>query len=85
MENGQKQIEVYVLRFQELALFMAENARVLFNEELPKFITENDGTFQLTPLITDAKQSLEEFITYLKEEYPLNPWVILPWVQKPII
>ncbi len=73
LANGQKQIEVYVPRFQELALFMAENAKVLFSEDLPRFISQNEGTAQLTPLVTNAKESLEQFIAYLKDELPLKP------------
>jgi len=67
LKNGQKQTEVYVPRFQELGLFMAINARILFNEELPAFAQQNGAASQLTPLIQSAQEALEAYINYLEE------------------
>lgn len=74
LANGQKQLEVYVPRFQELGLFMAEGGRTLFNQEIPNFIksagTEAD---KLTEDAKKAKAALEKFIAFLEEDLPSLP------------
>lgn len=72
LKNGAKQLEVYVPRFQELSVFMAENGRVLFEKELPAFIAQSKAE-QLKPLADSAKHALEKFIVFLKEELPTKP------------
>lgn len=72
LANGAKQLEVYVPRFQELSVFMAENGKVLFEKELPAFIAQSKAE-QLRPLADSAKQALEKFIVFLKEELPAKP------------
>lgn len=72
--NGMQQLEVYIPRFQELSVFMAENGRVLFDDELPRFITEaGDQGEALKQPAADAKAALEKFISFLKVELPLRP------------
>ena len=71
LRNGMRQLEFFVPRFQELGLFMAENGRVLFNEEVPAFLEQsNAGSDQWEMLIKEAKESLEEYISFLIEELP---------------
>ncbi|NJN42694.1 MAG: DUF885 domain-containing protein [Flammeovirgaceae bacterium] len=74
LSNASRQLEMYVPRFQELSLFMAENGSVLFDEELPAFIKEqgNDAA-HLTGLTLEAKNALESFIIFLRDELPTRP------------
>ncbi len=72
--NGSKQLEVFVPRFQELSVFMAENGRVLFDVELPAFISKNGVVAEyLQERTSKAKTSLEAYITFLKDELPHKP------------
>ncbi len=72
--NAMNQLEVYIPRFQELSLFMAENGLVLFDKELPAFITMNPTTSaRLLAPLQDGRNSLEKFIAFLKVELPKKP------------
>lgn len=73
LENGKRQIEFYIPRFQELSLFMAQNAKGLFNTSLPQFAKTTQRESDLTPLITNAQQALEDFILFLTNELPYRP------------
>ncbi len=74
LSNAAAQLDVYVPRFQELSVFMAENGRILFDQQLPAFIEANgEQAAQLIPLTTAAGEALEIFITFLKEELPTRP------------
>jgi hypothetical protein len=73
LENGKNQIEFYIPRFQELSLFMAQNATGLFNTSLPEFATTTNREAELIPLINDAQKALEDFVLYLKKELPKKP------------
>lgn len=73
LENGRHQLQFYVPRFQELSLFMAENARSLFETDLMEFANQKDGHRKLIPLITRAEKSLEAFTTFLSEALPKRP------------
>ena len=71
LENASKQLDLFVPRFQELSVFMAENGRVLFEQELPAFIAKNGSAAEgLRAPSKAAKESLETFISFLKEELP---------------
>lgn len=71
LNNAIKQIEIYVPRFQELSVFMAENGKVLFDEELPEFIASSgDQAKHLSELTIKAKTALMEFISFLKDDLP---------------
>lgn len=74
LQNGASQLEVYVPRFQELSVFMAENGTFLFERDLPAFIeqTGEEGE-HLAPLAAAAALALEKFILFLKEELPQKP------------
>lgn len=73
LENGKNQIEFYIPRFQELSLFMAQNATGLFNTSLPEFATTTNGEAELILLINDAQKALEDFVLYLTKELPKKP------------
>lgn len=73
LSNGQRQLEFYVPRFQELGIFMAENARELFSKDLPEFTAKIEGANKLTSLIDMAKKALESYIEFLKDELPTKP------------
>ena len=69
MKNGMQQLDVFVSRFQELGLFMAENSRVLFDKELPAFIArEGDAAQGLVAPASETRQVLESYITFIKNE-----------------
>lgn len=71
LENGIRQLDVYVPRFQELSLFMAENGSVLFDKELPDFIEKTGGAAaQLRKPTQDAKAALQKYIRFLVDELP---------------
>ncbi|MCB0637557.1 MAG: DUF885 domain-containing protein [Lewinella sp.] len=72
LANGQAQLEVYVPRFQELSLFMAENGRTFFEQELAPFIAAT-GASDLQAPADSARAALETFITFLQEELPKRP------------
>ena len=71
MQNGTKQLEFYVPRFQELAVFMAENSLVLFDKEISEFIKANkpDADKLIEPS-AKAKASLNAYLKFLNDELP---------------
>jgi uncharacterized protein (DUF885 family) len=71
LNNAVNQLEIYVPRFQELSVFMAENGKVLFDEELPEFIkSAGDQAAHLSELTENAKTALMGFISFLKNDLP---------------
>lgn len=70
LQNGKTQLEYYIPRFQELGLFMAENSRALFDQELPAFIAQVENKDELNKLNNEAKAALESYIDFLKNELP---------------
>ena len=74
LKNGQKQLESYVPRFQELSLFMAEGGKQLFSQEIPDFIRTAGSKAQgLDVLAEQAQKALDMFITFLKEDLSQLP------------
>lgn len=75
LKNGQSQLEVYVSRFQELAVFMAENGFVLFDKEIPAFLgsagLQSNDTLQNQ--VREARAALGDFVRFLKEDLPKRP------------
>ncbi len=72
--NGILQLDVYVPRFQELSIFMAENGRVFFEKELPPFIAKaGSEAAQLEKVADEAHAALEKFIFFLKNDLPKKP------------
>ena len=74
LRHGREQLRTFVPRFQELALFMAENSLVLFDQELPAFISRSGaaGTKLQEPLVA-ARSAVLDFITFLKTDLPKRP------------
>jgi uncharacterized protein (DUF885 family) len=70
LENGMKLLDTYVPRFQELGLFMAENGFTLFDKEIPLFIERAGNDSTLISLSKVARQSLEKYIDFVKNELP---------------
>jgi uncharacterized protein (DUF885 family) len=74
LANGQKQISIYVPRFQELAVFMAENSRSLFGHDVPAFA---ESVPDQKPAILEANgaasAALDRYITFLKNDLPKRP------------
>jgi uncharacterized protein (DUF885 family) len=69
LKNGTKQLEQYVPRFQELALFMAENGFELFDKELPDFISKaGEAAKKLEQPTVSARTALTSFIAFLKND-----------------
>lgn len=67
--NGMKQINVYVPRFQELALFMAENGFVLFDKEIPAFIKSTGAEAEkLAAPAGQVREMLEAYVKFLKDD-----------------
>ncbi len=74
MTNGMAQIDKYVPRFQELAVFMAENAFVLFDKEIPAFIQAAGAAAKpLTDPALKTRATLEKYLVFLKDELPKRP------------
>jgi uncharacterized protein (DUF885 family) len=74
LNNGIKQVETFVPRFQELSVFMAENGFVLFDKELPDFMAKaGDAGNKLTELVDSARASLNRYASFLKDELPIKP------------
>ncbi|HEY5823928.1 MAG TPA: DUF885 domain-containing protein, partial [Cyclobacteriaceae bacterium] len=71
LKNGELLLELYVPRFQELSLFMAENGFVLFDKELPAFIKDaGEEAKKLNDPAKEARAALTHFISFLKTELP---------------
>lgn len=71
LQNGIAQLEIYVPRFQELGLFMAENGLVFFDKELPRFVEQLDKpSDSLTRAAAEARSALVKFISFVKNELP---------------
>lgn len=74
LSNGMEQLEVYVPRFQELGLFMAENGLVLFDQELPAFLkSAGPEAARLTDPARQARKTLVNYIDFLRTELPKKP------------
>jgi len=74
LRNGQLQIEVYVPRFRDLSLFMAENGYALFDRELPEFIRSVTAQADsLALLSSQARRALGNFILFLRNDLPKKP------------
>ena len=71
LANGADQLIYYVPRFQELAVFMAENGFVLFDQEIPSFAEKaGDDRDSLLLLGGAARDALSEYLKFLRTELP---------------
>jgi len=74
LSNGMAQLQTNVPRFTELAIFMAENAFLLFDRELPAFQKKAGIPADvLTEPAAKARRSLEMFLDFLKKDLPAKP------------
>ncbi len=73
LQNGKSQLAFYVPRFQELSLFMAENAKSLFNKDLMKFASTSEGGEKLIPLISKSQEALTDYTAFVANELPKKP------------
>ena len=73
LANGERQLEIYVPRFQELSLFMANNAIVLFENEIPSFNAGLEKSYELDDMVSKAREALGSFIDFLENELPTKP------------
>jgi len=71
LANGKKNLSVYIPRFQELSLFMADSAVSIFKKDVPDFAaqvpTQKDALLKAN---SAALAALESFDSYLKAGYP---------------
>ncbi len=71
LSNGMKQLDIYVPRFAELGIFMAENGFVLFEKEIPEFIKKNGApAARLKAPAEAAREALKKYLTFLKKDLP---------------
>lgn len=73
LQNGQNQLEYYVPRFQELSLFMAENAQSLFDKDLMEFASQSVEGEKLVPLIAKCQEALTGYTEFVSKELPKKP------------
>ena len=74
LNNGQQNLEVYIPRFQELSVFMAEGAISLFENDVPAFADSVPGRREeLLNSSQDARIALESYIEFLESELPQRP------------
>jgi uncharacterized protein (DUF885 family) len=71
LSNGQQNLEIYLPRFQELSIFMAESAITLFENDIPAFAsTALNRKVEIQNANQTARIALESFLTFLKSELP---------------
>jgi uncharacterized protein (DUF885 family) len=80
LANAQRNIEVYIPRFQELSVFMAEGAVSIFDKDVRAFAaTTGAGSQDILAANDAAIKALATFIAYLKNDLPKKPhgeWAI---------
>lgn len=71
MDNGRAQLNLFVPRFQELGLFMAENGFTFFDGELSAFIARAQApTDSLKMVSTAARKALGNYVAFVKHDLP---------------
>jgi uncharacterized protein (DUF885 family) len=72
--NGEKNLQVYVPRFQELSVFMAEAAMAIFDREVPAFAdTVPARKAEILSASATARAALAAYTVFLKTELPKRP------------
>lgn len=78
--NAKRNIEVYIPRFQELSVFMAQGAVAIFEKDVRTFATTTGASGAEILVANEAAiKALQTFITYLKTDLPKKPpgeWAI---------
>ena len=74
LDNGRKNIEVYVPRFQELSVFMAKGASDLFDKDVVRFADQVTGSREeILAVDKKAGETLRRYIWFLENELPRRP------------
>ena len=80
LNNAQRNLEVYIPRFQELSVFMAQGAVLIFEHDVRKFAgTAGASGKEILAANEAALAALKSFIAFLKTELPKKPrgeWAI---------
>ena len=80
LANAQRNIEVYIPRFQELSVFMAQGAVSIFEKDVRTFAgTAGASSKEILAANDAAIAALQSFIAYLKNDLPKKPhgeWAI---------
>lgn len=74
LADGQRNLKVNVGRFRELALFMADGARVVLHDSVPAFAAKHPA--QQAALVAAgarASSALDEFRIFLRDRLPQQP------------
>jgi uncharacterized protein (DUF885 family) len=78
--NAQRNLEVYIPRFQELSVFMAQGAVSIFEKDVRQFAaTAGASSKEILTANDAALAALKSFITFLKNDLPKKPhgeWAI---------
>jgi uncharacterized protein (DUF885 family) len=71
LANGQKNLQTYVPRFQELGVFMAETAVDLFDTQVPTFAAQLAvGKDEVLQANTAARNALASYLAFLRNDLP---------------
>lgn len=76
MANAQRNLAVYLPRFQELSVFMATGAVAMFQRDVPEFAKSLPNATKRAALVKStaaAATAMEKFIVFLKTELPRRP------------
>lgn len=80
LANAQRNLEVYIPRFQELSVFMAQGAVSIFEKDVRTFAgTAGASSKEILAANDAAIVALKSFISYLKNDLPKKPrgeWAI---------
>ncbi len=74
LDNGRRNIAVFVPRFQELSLFMARNALELFDKDVERFAGVVPNRRQeILAAKANARAALDRYIAFLEHDLPTRP------------
>ena len=74
LADGQRNLKVNVGRFRELALFMADGARVVLHDSVPAFAAKHPARqAALVAAGARASSALDEFRIFLRDRLPQQP------------
>lgn len=75
LSNGKRQLKYFVPRFQELAVFMAQNAFVLFDKEIPAFANAVGAEADSLQILgRSARAALEDYLKFLTLDLPTREY-----------